>query len=89
MTVENRLYTVLFLPDRRRHIAVRPELCARCVERWCTHVCPAGCYTYVEGKMEFAYEGCLECGTCLKVCDNAAIDWKYPRGGFGAHFRYG
>jgi len=89
MSIENRLYTVLFRADRERHITVKPELCERCLEKWCTYICPAECYKIVDGKMEFSYEGCLECGACQKVCDKEAIDWKYPRGGFGVCFRYG
>jgi ferredoxin like protein len=30
---------------------------------------------------------CLECGTCLLVCDKGALDWNYPKGGFGVRFR--
>ncbi len=89
MTLENRLYSVLFRPDRERHIMVKPEMCGRCVEKWCTHVCPSQCYTIVGGKLEFAFEGCLECGSCRHVCEAGAIDWVYPRGGFGAGYRYG
>ena len=36
--------------------------------------------------MEFAYEACVECGTCLAVCDRDALDWHYPVGGFGVRF---
>ena len=30
---------------------------------------------------------CLECGTCLIICEKGALDWKYPRGGFGVRYR--
>ena len=89
MTIESRLYSILFQVDRERHITVKTELCEGCIEKWCTCICPAECYKIVEGRVEFAYEGCLECGACWKVCDKEAIDWKYPRGGFGVCFRYG
>ena len=89
MIIENRLYTVLFRVDRERHITIKTELCQGCLEKWCTCICPAECYRIVDGKMEFSYEGCLECGACRKVCDREAIDWRYPRGGFGVCFRYG
>ncbi len=89
MSIEDRLYTVLYQVDRERHILVKTEFCAECNEKWCISICPAQCYKFVEGKLEFAYEGCLECGACQKACDKGAIDWKYPRGGLGVHFRYG
>jgi ferredoxin like protein len=37
--------------------------------------------------VEFAYEACLECGTCLLLCDREALDWQYPHGGYGVRFR--
>lgn len=89
MTIENKLYSILFQVDRQRHTQVKTELCNECNEKWCVTVCPAECYKIVEGKVEFAYDGCLECGTCQKVCEKGAIDWNYPRGGFGVCFRYG
>jgi ferredoxin like protein len=89
MSLEERLYSVLFNVDRERHITVRTEVCFSCAEKPCAALCPAQCYSVAEGELEFNYEGCLECGTCRKVCAAGAIDWKYPRGGFGVHFRYG
>jgi ferredoxin like protein len=89
MTIDNRLYTVLFRADRERHIVVKTEICGACLEKSCTFICPAGCYQLVEDKIEYSYEGCLECGACRQVCDREAIDWKYPRGGFGICLRYG
>lgn len=89
MTIATRLYTVVYRVDRERHITLKSEICKDCAEKFCTWICPAECYRLVEGMVEFAYEGCLECGTCRMACDKGAIDWKYPRGGFGTSFRYG
>jgi len=89
MTIENRLYTVRFLPDRERHITIKRDECDTCPDKSCAFVCPAGCYQLVENRIEYAYEGCLECGACRLTCDHGAIDWKYPRGGFGTSYRYG
>jgi len=89
MSMENRLYLVPYEVDQVRHIEVRTEVCRGCLDRQCTHVCPAECYVVSEGRLEFNYEGCLECGSCRAACDQQAIDWKYPRGGFGIHLRYG
>jgi len=37
--------------------------------------------------MDVVYETCLECGTCYVVCDKEAVDWNYPRGGYGVCYR--
>ena len=65
------------------HISLDPDACAGCIHRACTLSCPARCYAWSEERqrVEFAYETCLECGTCLLICDREAIDWHYPQGG--------
>jgi len=75
--------------DREAHIRVNREACRSCDHRACTFTCPARCYEWNEGKnqVDFAYEACLECGTCLIVCDKGALDWSYPRGGYGVRYR--
>jgi ferredoxin like protein len=75
--------------DEEAHIRVNNEVCRQCPHRACTFVCPARCYQWNEerGRVDFAYESCLECGTCLITCDRGALDWKYPRGGFGVRYR--
>jgi len=77
--------------DEEAHIKVNREVCASCPDKPCTWACPAGLYSVKDGALSFDYAGCLECGTCRVACPNAgsAIDWNYPRGGFGVHFRYG
>lgn len=89
MRTENRLYTIYYRVDRERHIEFDPQLCKQCADKWCTFVCPAECFSLIDGNIEFAYDGCLECGSCRQVCEKKAIDWKYPGGGNGACFRYG
>ncbi|MDH7479765.1 MAG: ferredoxin family protein, partial [Syntrophomonadaceae bacterium] len=43
-----------------------------------------------DGEISFDCAGCLECGTCRVVCPRpGAIEWNYPRGGFGIVYRYG
>jgi ferredoxin like protein len=71
------------------HIVVDHDACAGCTHRACTHACPARCYEWNEqrGRVDFAYESCLECGTCLLVCDPGALTWDYPAGGYGVRFR--
>ncbi len=67
----------------------RPGELPGCQHRACTFSCPARCYTWSEerARVDFAYEACLECGTCLLVCDQGALDWHYPHGGYGVRFR--
>jgi ferredoxin like protein len=75
--------------DQEPHIIVNREVCASCSHRACVFTCPARCYQWNENsaRVDFAYEACLECGTCLIVCDKAALQWNYPKGGFGVRYR--
>ncbi len=71
------------------HIVVNADACRDCVHKSCTFSCPARCYTWSEerARVEFAYEACLECGSCLLICDREVIDWHYPPGGYGVRYR--
>ncbi|ASV18794.1 ferredoxin family protein [Klebsiella sp. 10982] len=53
--------------------------------------CPAGLFTRTaEGELRVDYRGCLECGTCRLLCDEATLkEWRYPESGFGITFRFG
>ena len=75
--------------DHEPHIIVNREACRSCLHRSCTFTCPVNCYEWNEKRerIDFAYESCLECGTCLIVCDKGAITWNYPRGGYGVRYR--
>jgi ferredoxin like protein len=75
--------------DQESHITVNREVCASCIHRACVFTCPAGCYQWNENsaRVDFAYEACLECGTCLIICDKGALKWNYPKGGFGVRYR--
>jgi ferredoxin like protein len=75
--------------DQEPHITVNREVCLPCTHRACTFTCPAGCYQWNENsrRIDFAHESCLECGTCLIICDKEALQWNYPKGGFGVRFR--
>ena len=76
--------------DSQKHIKVNPEICKGCTRRHCLVVCPAQVYKLnKEGEIELDLDGCLECGTCKIACVKGAIDWSYPRGGFGVQYRYG
>jgi ferredoxin like protein len=75
--------------DKEAHIRVMRDACRKCTHRACTFACPVSCYQWNEekGRIDFTYEPCLECGTCLIICDSGALDWHYPKGGFGVRYR--
>ncbi len=91
LNIDEKLACVTFNIDKEAHITVEKETCSRCPTRPCLSACPADNYTWNEEKEEliFNYEGCLECGTCRFICPLDAIDWSYPRGGFGVSFKWG
>ena len=62
-----------------------------CPNKPCLTGCPAENYTWDEATNElvYNYEGCLECGCCRFVCPLDAIEWSYPRGGFGVAYKWG
>jgi len=55
------------------------------------YVCPGRLYSINQetGEMALEFGGYLECGTCLIACIDGALDWNYPRGGFGVQYRFG
>ena len=78
------------LDEGHAHIEVDSEICSReCKTKACLFVCPAGVYTEVDGKIMADWAGCLECGTCKAACETKALQWEYPRGGFGIIYRHG
>lgn len=75
--------------DREAHIRVNYEKCGKCLHRACLTACPAQCYLpQPEKGVVFNYEGCLECGTCYLLCDQGALNWRFPRGGCGISYRF-
>ncbi|MFA6411368.1 MAG: hypothetical protein WCW53_01645 [Syntrophales bacterium] len=91
MKVEEKLALNKFDIDREVHIRVDEAKCKSCDLKPCMYACPAECYTIrgEGGHLTFSYEGCLECGSCRFSCDEGAIDWVNPRGGFGVCYQYG
>src|SRR5579885_3021792 len=85
--IEERLELVRFKVDKTPHIRVRTEECKGCDTTPCVFVCPAGLFELLGDEMHFSYEHCLECGTCYVACERKAIEWEYPRGGWGVSFR--
>jgi ferredoxin like protein len=76
--------------DSQKHIKIKKEICKDCQERFCVYVCPARVYTLsTDGDIELELDGCLECGTCKISCVKNAIEWDYPRAGYGVQYRFG
>jgi ferredoxin like protein len=87
--IEERLGLVSFEIDKEKHINILTEICKTCEDKPCLRFCPSGRYTLESGEIKHDYEGCLECGSCKFACPRGAIEFSYPRGGFGVHYRYG
>jgi ferredoxin like protein len=88
MTIDDKLALDLFHVDKEPHIKVDKEKCLRCPHKLCTYTCPVDNYKLEGDNVTFSWEGCLECGTCRIVCDQDAITWDYPKGGYGICYRF-
>ena len=88
LKVDDLLQRNVYDVDHRPHIVVDSSKCEKCDVKPCVVLCPAGCYTVVDGRLVFSYEGCLECGTCRTVCPHGAIKWDYPVSGRGVQYRF-
>jgi ferredoxin like protein len=91
MTVTEKIAVNKYeLDEGNAHIEVNNEVCqAKCGDKWCLFVCPAGVYSEQNGKIIAEWAACLECGTCKAACPTDALTWFYPRGGFGIIYRNG
>jgi ferredoxin like protein len=90
MNIDDKLALNLFHVDKEAHILVDQEICDKCPHKICTLMCPVENYKLEDNnKVIFSWEGCLECGTCKYVCDQGAVTWNYPRGGFGIIYKCG
>lgn len=97
LNTSERLGLVNFLnqeiTEPKPHIEVNTDICnTECDHKGTTYTCPANCYTLDElGKVHFQFEDCIECGTCMFVCDKNAVSWNYPdpEKGRGVHWNYG
>lgn len=90
MNIEDRLSLLNYKTDESyAHITVDPNICETCPDHFCTFACPAKCYTLIEGKLNFKYEDCVECGTCAVACSHGSVSWTNPKGGHGIKYKYG
>jgi ferredoxin like protein len=87
-SLNEKLGLVRFVIDAEPHIRINRDVCARCRDRACTRVCPAECFTLDGERLTFSHQNCLECGACRISCQNGALDWSYPKGGYGVCFRF-
>lgn len=88
-THEEKMRTPRFRVDETAHITVNADICRNCSVRSCVYVCPANLFVPLDdGGILFNYEQCFECGTCYIACNQeGAIQWNYPKGGYGVTFR--
>ena len=89
LNIDDKLSKVRFLVDQEPHIKVNTQLCQTCKEMVCLYICPVENYRIADDKIVFSWQGCMECGACRISCPNKAIEWHYPRGGFGVCLRLG
>jgi ferredoxin like protein len=91
MDPATKLSIDVFKNDQESHIIIHQEICKECELKPCLSICPAGLYSISEetGEILIEYTGCLECGSCRVACPSGALEWNYPRGGFGVQYRYG
>ena len=87
--IEDKLAINKYDIDRDVHITINEDTCKQCQHHSCLYICPAGCYTLMHERINFSFEGCLECGSCRIACDKGAINWTLPRPGFGISYEYG
>ncbi len=80
-----------FIDEDVAHLSIiDDDVCARCEYKPCLYFCPVGVYTLgSDGRIQVAYQGCVECGSCRVGCPYKNIDWKLPRGGFGVAYKFG
>ena len=89
MAIEDKLFKIRFVVDTIPHIKIDTEVCKTCAEKPCLYVCPVQNYKLEDGKLTFLWQGCVECGACRTACRRGAVEWNYPRGGYGIALRYG
>lgn len=93
MKVEDKLFQNRYLVDEGRpHVRVKTgEESAPSLKLLVT-LCPAGCWSLQgDGSVSGALDGCFECGTCriVSAASGDALEWSYPRGGYGISYKFG
>lgn len=90
MKIEAKLGWNVFKLDKESHIEINTTVCReRCRIKPCLHICPANLYTQDDaGDIKVDFEGCLECGSCIIVCAEGALKWKYPKASQGVMYKF-
>jgi ferredoxin like protein len=89
LSVEQRLGLDSFETDEESHIKVNRDKCKERDVKVLLRICPARCFTMTSGELVFSRLGCLECGACRAAATPGAIEWNFPKGGFGVRYRFG
>ncbi len=90
MNIEEKLSVLNYKTDPTyEHITVNPSICEVCPDNFCTFACPASCYKMIDGKLNFKYEDCVECGTCFVACSHGSVKWTNPKGSQGIKYKLG
>ncbi len=93
LSISERLGANSFTTDRVSHLKIADaRLCQTCALRPCIKVCPAEVYHWEGDHLRINYENCLELGACRVACQelgNHALEWEFPVGSRGVHYRYG
>ena len=90
MNINDKLYRTRYNIDiENPHIWVDSEQCKRCNSKACLNICPAEVYKLEREEIVVSWQDCMECGSCRIVCPLGAVQWDFPRGGFGVCYRYG
>jgi len=90
-TIEDKLGLLQYRIDEGNpHITVDQEKFKADSVKAILFACPAKVYVEDEqtGDCIVNYENCIECGTCHVVAPEY-VNWFYPEGGKGVHYRYG
>jgi ferredoxin like protein len=80
-----------FIDEEKAHLWIEDHaICGRCEHKPCLTFCPVGVYTLGnDGRIQVAYQSCVECGSCRVGCPYKNIGWILPRGGFGVAYKFG
>lgn len=90
MNIDEKIELIRYNIGREKpHITVDKEACKACEIKPCLYICPVENYKLEENEIQFSCDACVECGACRVACSEGAVQWSYPKGGFGVCFRYG
>ena len=91
MNINEKLSTLKYNKDTESHLEVNNDICKTCKEKFCTSICPANVYEWIEKEntLTIRYENCLECGACKIACDKKNIQWRYPNADYGIKYKNG